>query len=132
MPHRSTPPARSRAASPAPDGWACVCSTLCIYKVRFEWDDAKDRANRKKHGVEFELAVRVFADECCLIVPDRVDEETGEQRWHAIGRVEGLAIYTVVHVYREGKPDDEEIIRIVSAREADQRERRRYLQQAAY
>jgi uncharacterized DUF497 family protein len=99
--------------------------------VRFEWDDAKNQANRKKHGVDFELVARVFADECCLVVPDRIDD-TGEQRWHAIGQVAGLAIFTVVHVYREGNTDGEEIIRIVSAREADQRERRRYLQQAAY
>jgi hypothetical protein len=69
---------------------------------------------------------------------DWIDEETGEQRWHAIGRVGGIAIYVVVHVYR-GEKDGEETIRIperaaagVSARDANQRESRRYFQQAAH
>jgi uncharacterized DUF497 family protein len=73
----------------------------------------------------------VFADECRILEKDRIDGETGEQRWHAIGRVGGAAIYIVVHVYR-GEKDGEETIRIVSARDANQRESRRYLQQAAY
>jgi uncharacterized DUF497 family protein len=54
----------------------------------------------------------------------------GEQRWHAIGSVLG-AVPLVVHVYRVENPtDEEENIRIISAREANQRERRIYLQQA--
>ena len=55
----------------------------------------------------------------------------GEQRWHAIGSVLELpAVLLVVHVYREDKPNGEEIIRIISAREANERERRVYLDQA--
>jgi uncharacterized DUF497 family protein len=81
-------------------------------------------------GSEASLAARVFADECRILEKERIDEETGEQRWHAIGRVGGAAIYIVVHVYR-GEKDGEEIIRIVSARDANQREGRRYFQQAA-
>ena len=101
----------------------------CIY-MRLEWDERKNRPNQKKHGIPFSLAARVFADECRILERDRIDEETGEQRWHAIGRVDGAAIYIVVHVYR-GEKDGEEIIRIVSARDANQREGRRYFQQAA-
>jgi len=106
--------------------------------MRLEWDERKNRLNRRKHGVGFSLAARVFADECRLLERDRIDEETGEQRWHAIGRVGGIAIYVVVHVYR-GEKDGEETIRIperaaagVSARDANQRESRRYFQQAAH
>ena len=99
--------------------------------MRLEWDDRKNRLNQKKYGVGFSLAARVFADECRLLERDRIDEETGEQRWRAIGRVGGIAIYVVVHVYR-GEKDEEEIIRIVSARDANQRESRRYFQQAAH
>jgi uncharacterized protein len=51
--------------------------------MRFEWDERKNRANQHKHGVSFELAARVFADEFCLVYKDRIDEKTGEQRWHA-------------------------------------------------
>jgi len=47
-------------------------------------------------GISFELASRAFSDDFCLIYPDRIDEETGELRWHALGRVGGLAIYLVV------------------------------------
>jgi len=54
----------------------------------------------------------------------------GEQRWHAIGMATG-ALLLVVHVYRmENEHDKEETIRIISAREANKRERRVYIQQA--
>jgi uncharacterized DUF497 family protein len=55
----------------------------------------------------------------------------GDERWHAIGAAEG-AVLLVVHAYRMGNDNgEEEIIRIISAREANQRERRVYFQQAA-
>jgi uncharacterized DUF497 family protein len=96
--------------------------------MRFEWDAEKNRSNLRKHaGVDFEAAARVFADPHLMLRTDRVVE--GEQRWHAIGSVR-KAVLLVVHVYREEKPNGEEIIRIVSAREADPRERRIYLEQA--
>jgi uncharacterized DUF497 family protein len=53
----------------------------------------------------------------------------GEQRWHAIGAV-SEALLLVVPIYQE-KDNEEEVIRIISAREANQRERRIYIQQAA-
>src|SRR5688500_8244760 len=95
--------------------------------MRFEWDAAKNLSNRKKHdGIDFETAARVFADPGLLLRKDRVIE--GEQRWHAIGAVRN-AVLLVVHVYRKENSHGEEIIRIVSAREADPRERRIYLEQ---
>jgi uncharacterized DUF497 family protein len=54
----------------------------------------------------------------------------GEQRWHAIGVANG-ALIVVVHAYREDRSNGEEIIRIISARAIDSRERRIYLEQAA-
>ena len=107
-------------------------STLCVYDVRYEWDEAKNIRNRRKHeGISFEVATLVFKDEHCLIIPDRVDRATGERRWHAIGVVEvgGVAILLVVHAYREDEYG-EEIIRIISARAAEKREVRRYQKQA--
>jgi len=54
--------------------------------VNYEWDEAKSLANQRKHGgVSFELASLAFEDEYCLVVPDRVDPETRECRWQAIG-----------------------------------------------
>jgi len=96
-----------------------------------EWDERKNRLNQRQHGIAFSLAGRVFADECRILEKDRIDEETGEQRWHAIGGVGSAAIYIVVHVYR-GEKDGDEIVRIISARDANQRESRRYFQQAAH
>jgi hypothetical protein len=86
-------------------------------------------STRGKHnGLDFETAARVFNDPNIVLIEDRIVQ--GEQRWHAIGAV-SAALLLVVHVYREDEVDDEEIIRIISAREANQRERRIYLQYAA-
>lgn len=98
--------------------------------MRFEWDTRKDQLNREKHGLGFLLAARVFADECRILEINRIDEQTGEQRWLAIGRAGGLAVYTVCHVYRSNY-HGEEVIRIISARGASERESRRYFQEAA-
>ena len=97
--------------------------------MRFEWDDEKNRINQKKHdGLAFESAALVFDDPHAIFRKDRV--AANEQRWHAIGMARG-ALLLVVHVYRtENEDDKEETIRIVSAREANQRERRIYIQQA--
>jgi uncharacterized DUF497 family protein len=87
----------------------------------------------KKHGgISFDLAALAFEDCRCLVGPDRIDE-TGEQRWYAIGAVriepDAAAVLLVIHAYRE---DDhgEEVIRIISARAAEKHEIRRYRKQA--
>jgi uncharacterized DUF497 family protein len=99
--------------------------------VLFDWDEGKNELNQRNHdGISFELASRVFEDADCLIYQDRPDEETGELRWHALGRIGSLAVYLVVHVYRE-QINGKEIIRILSARTAEKHEVRRYLEQAA-
>ena len=103
--------------------------------MRYEWDEAKNLRNQRRHdGISFELAALVFEDEYCLIVPDRLDDETGELRWHALGRAEiepgTSAVLLVVHVHREER-DGKEVIRIISARAAEKHERRRYQEQAA-
>ncbi len=102
--------------------------TFCI-AMRFEWDSEKNRINQQKHdGIAFESAALVFDDPHVIFRKDRI--VTGERRWHAIGGVEG-AVLLVVHVYRmENENDEEEAIRIISAREANKRERRIYIQQA--
>jgi uncharacterized DUF497 family protein len=69
--------------------------------MRYEWDERKNLENQRKHpGISFELAVLVFDDEGRLIELDRVDE-SGEQRWHALGaiciRPGTAAVLLVVH-----------------------------------
>lgn len=98
--------------------------------MRFEWDGKKNRINQLNHGgIAFESAALVFDDPHAIFRKDRI--VSGEQRWHAIGAAEG-AVLLVVHVYRmENGNGDEETIRIISAREANERERRGYVRQAA-
>ena len=101
--------------------------------MRYEWDNHKEWVNRLKHaGLSFERALLVFDDPRCLFELDRLDE-TGEQRWQAIGTVpfgRGIVIVLfVVHVYREDRYG-EEIVRLISARRADKGELGRYQKQA--
>lgn len=88
----------------------------------FEWDDAKNRVNRRKHGISFEFAKGVFCDPDALMVQDRVVQ--GEERWQAIGRAGEHSVLVVAHVVRSS--EDAEVVRIISARYALKHERYRY------
>jgi uncharacterized DUF497 family protein len=92
--------------------------------LRFEWDPAKAESNLKKHGVSFELAMRAFADPLARTEQDRI--EGGEYRWQTLGMVEDNLLLLVAHVDRE--EGDAQVVRIVSARTATRKERRRYAQ----
>ena len=81
--------------------------------ARFSWDERKNHANRRKHGVSFEAATRVFRDRFVIFEQDR--EVEGEARWQAIGKA-SEALLLVAHTYEQD--DDEERIRIISARKA--------------
>jgi len=91
-------------------------------KIRFEWDEAKAASNFKKHGVRFETAARAFSDPFLLSVQDRI--EHGEYRWQSIGLVEGLLLLMIAHTVRDDA--DGMIVRMISARRADKKERGRY------
>jgi len=97
-----------------------------MVSMRFEWDEAKSRSNRVKHGIGFEEATRVFRDPLRISVLDRVDN--GEQRWHTYGLLGGLTILIVAHTIKEIDDDgvEIEIIRIISARPTTRQERRLY------
>jgi uncharacterized DUF497 family protein len=97
--------------------------------TRFEWDPVKAAINRRKHAVSFEVAMRVFADPYALTL--RVDIEGDEQRWQTLGVVEGQLLLLVAHTTRNEDEDGRsiEVIRIISARVADRKERRRYEQE---
>jgi len=90
--------------------------------VWFEWDEAKARSNERKHGVRFEDAMLAFADPYAMVDQDRI--EGGELPWQTLGMVDGLGLLLVAHTVREEGQD--EIIRIVSARRATRKERKRY------
>ena len=86
--------------------------------MRFEWDEKKNVANLHKHSVPFELAEEVFDDPLAVSCKDR--HEKGEERWQTIDMV-GRVILLVAHTYCAG--EEEEVIRIISARKATKQER---------
>ena len=90
--------------------------------ISFEWDETKAQANLKKHHVSFEIASRVFLDPLALTHQDRI--ENGEPRWQTLGMVEGCLLLLVAHTVRH--EEDDEVIRIISARKADKKERKHY------
>jgi uncharacterized protein len=85
----------------------------------FDWDTTKAATNRRKHGVSFEDAARVFFDPARIETFDGRDAY-GEDRWKTVGSVE-LALLAVVYTVRGG-----DTIRLISARKADARERAQY------
>jgi uncharacterized DUF497 family protein len=90
--------------------------------LRFDWDETKDAGNLLKHGVGFEAASLVFDDPLHLSVQDR--EVDGEQRWQTIGMAGGVLLLLVAHTFED--EDEEEVVRIISARKANAGERSRY------
>jgi len=88
----------------------------------FEWDPAKAASNLRKHRISFEVAQRAFLDPLAWTQEDRF--EHGEQRLRLLGMVDGSLLLVVAHTARE--EGDLEIIRIISARAAEPKERRRY------
>ena len=97
-------------------------------RIRFEWDPAKAKSNLRKHRVSFEVATRVFADPFAVVMQDRI--ENGEYRWRTLGIVDGYLLLLVAHTVREDK-DGIEVVRIISARRAEPKERKFYEEKAA-
>jgi hypothetical protein len=97
--------------------------TAPTLNIRFEWDTTKAQANLRKHRVSFETAARVFADPFAVTTQDRI--EGGEYRWQTLGLVDGLVLLLVAHTLWEGE-EGGEVIRIISARRADAKEKRSY------
>jgi len=97
-----------------------------VSNLLFEWDSAKNLSNQRKHGVSFEEAAQIFRDPLYLSWKERVQD--GEVRWQAYGKVEGLSVLIVAHTIREEleNGDEIEVVRIISARRAEPKERRRY------
>ena len=97
--------------------------------IRFEWDPVKAAINLRKHGVSFDIAVLAFADPFALSGQDRIEDS--EQRWQTLGIVAGHLLLLVAHTSRDDYEDNQPIvvIRIISARHADRKERRRYEQE---
>lgn len=79
----------------------------------FEWDEAKNRTNIRKHGISFELASKVFLDENRIESYDFKHSDY-EDRYYTIGKVETMLFV----IYTERKDS----IRLISARPAEEEE----------
>jgi len=90
-------------------------------ELQFEWDKRKEKTNIKKHGVSFEEAKAVFYDENAIqfFDPDHSDDE---DCFILLGISFKLRILVVCHCFRESGG----IIRIISARKADDDEENEY------
>lgn len=88
--------------------------------MRFEWDENKNRANIRRHGVDFRDAVYAFADPHALNLPDDEHSE-GEERWVLLGMIPDGRLLLVVHSDRSHGA-----IRVISARRATRNERTAY------
>lgn len=87
--------------------------------MNFEWDVEKADANLKKHGVSFDEAKTVFRDPMYLIFADP-DHSIGEKRFLIIGISESDQLLFVSYTERKSAT------RIISARRATRRERKKY------
>lgn len=91
--------------------------------LRFEWDPRKAAENLRKHGVTFEEARSVFADERGLLLDDP-QHSAEEERFILLGLSATLRLLVVAHCYRQR----DGVIRIITARKATKTERRTYTQ----
>lgn len=80
-------------------------------EMSFEWDEAKNRLNKRKHGITFAEAQTVFLDESALRFHDP-DHSMDEERFLLLGISSRLRVLIVCHCYRAS----DTVIRLVSAR----------------
>jgi len=83
-----------------------------------EWDPVKARLNSRKHGVSFADAVASLEDDGALTMLD--PHSAGEERWITMGLDALGRVLVVIYTWRG------ESARLISARKATPRERRRY------
>lgn len=85
--------------------------------IEFVWDESKGRTNVRKHGITFDEVKTVFYDANARLAYDG-EHSTDEDRFVLLGLSVGLKILVICHCYRE----EDEIIRIISARKATRKE----------
>jgi uncharacterized DUF497 family protein len=89
--------------------------------IFYEWNENKNRANIRKHGISFNEAMTVFDDDNALYKPDP-DHSQEEARFMIIGLSIRNNLLIVCHCYRES----DTIVRIISARKATKSETEQY------
>lgn len=87
--------------------------------MQFEWDEDKNTANIRKHRIDFADVPTIFNGPLLVEYDDR--EDYGEARWRGIGMLKSILVVVVVFTEKETAA-----IRIISARKANQYERKQY------
>lgn len=88
--------------------------------MEFEWDEVKNSINKQKHNIDFADAVHVFIDTKRVYRKDS-RQNYDEERFQTIG-VTKFGVLMVVYTFR----DKNKVIRLISARKANKREKRAY------
>ena len=88
--------------------------------MKLEWDEAKRRSNLTRHGIDFAELARVFEDAPFTISDDRYNY--GEERFLTLGLLKGRVV-AIVHT------ESDDLIRIISARNAERYEEIRYFKE---
>jgi len=83
----------------------------------FDWSEAKNKANVRKHGVSFEEAKSVFFDEHALLIADP-DHSENEDRFVLLGLSAKLRLLLVCHCFEA----NDGLIRVISCRKANRKE----------
>jgi uncharacterized protein len=86
---------------------------------RIVWDENKDSMNRRKHRVSFPEASEVFFDPLLVTQVDH-RHAVDEMRFFSLGETRSKRLLAVAHT------EEDELIRIITARDATATERRRY------
>ena len=92
--------------------------------MQFEWDEAKNLENIRKHQIDFADVLAMFDSPMLIELDDRFNY--GEDRWLGIGFL-GNGVAVVVWTERQG-----DVIRIISARRANKYEYKRFEKYLAY
>ena len=96
---------------------------IIVGEYHIEWDDAKNKINKKKHGISFETAARIFLDDDRIDCYDELHSDF-EDRIRVIGKVDKVLF--VIYTERGEK------FRMISARYADKKEEDEYYGQYSY
>lgn len=91
--------------------------------MRFEWDESKNALNISKHKISFEEAREVFDDPLHISILDKRFNYF-EERWISIGQTSRKKVVVVANLFFD--ESGEEVIRIITAREATIHERKQY------
>jgi len=89
-----------------------------IKKKGFEWDEDKNSECKKLRGFQFQDITNAFLDPCRCITPD-TRHDYGEERYELLAKLDEI-LFVVIYTFRE------DAIQIISARKANEREKKRY------